>query len=112
MMDGRLPAHVEVGAMLRKAQGEGGFATVIQRGERDAGVILLLTLERGENARLWERMPQLDGTRVFTCTKVQDNDNKQEFEEYLTRRQRQDPDSWLVELDIADAEHFIASLTA
>ena len=112
MMDGRLPAHVEVGAMLRKAQGEGGFATVIQRGERDAGVILLLTLERGENARLWERMPQLDGTRVFTCTKVQDNDNKQEFEEYLTRRQRQDPDSWLVELDIADAERFIASLTA
>ena len=112
MMDGRLPAHVEVGAMLRKAQGEGGFATVIQRGERDAGVILLLTLERGENARLWERMPQLDGTRVFTCTKVQDNDNKQKFEEYLTRRQRQDPDSWLVELDIADAERFIASLTA
>lgn len=112
MMDGRLPAHVEVGAMLRKVQGEGGFATVIQRGERDAGVILLLTLERGENARLWERMPQLDGTRVFTCTKVQDNDNKQEFEEYLTRRQRQDPDSWLVELDIADAERFIASLTA
>ncbi len=112
MMDGRLPAHVEVGAMLRKAQGEGGFATVIQRGERDAGVILLLTLERGENARLWERMPQLDGTRVFTCTKTQDNDNKQEFEEYLARRQRQDPDSWLVELDIADAERFIASLTA
>ena len=112
MMDGRLPAHVEVGAMLRKAQGEGGFATVIQRGERDAGVILLLTLERGENARLWERMPQLDGTRAFTCTKVQNNDNKQEFEEYLARRQRQDPDSWLVELDIADAERFIASLTA
>ena len=112
MMDGRLPAHVEVGAMLRKAQGEGGFATVIQRGDRDAGVILLLTLERGENARLWERMPQLDGTRVFTCTKLQDNDNKHEFEEYLTRRQRQDPDSWLVELDIADAERFIASLTA
>ena len=75
-------------------------------------MILLLTLERGENARLWERMPQLDGTRVFTCTKVQDNDNKQKFEEYLTRRQRQDPDSWLVELDIADAERFIASLTA
>ena len=98
--------------MLRKAQGEGGFATVIQRGERDAGMILLMTMERGENARLWERMPQLDGTRVFTCTKVQDNDNKQEFEEYLTRRQRQDPDSWLVELDIADAERFIASLTA
>ena len=112
MMDGRLPAHVEVGAMLRKAQGEGGFATVIQRGERDAGVILLLTLERGENARLWERMPQLDGTRIFTCAKAQDNDNKREFEEYLARRRRQDPDSWLVELDIADAERFIASLTA
>ena len=109
-MDTRLPAHVEVGAMIRKAQSEGGFATVIQRGERDAGVILLLTLERGENARLWERMPQLDGTRVFTSTKIQDADNKHEFEEYLARRQRQDPDSWLVELDIAEAERFIASL--
>ncbi len=110
-MDARLPAHVEVGAIVRKAQGEGGFATVIQRGERDAGVILLLTMNRGGDARLWERMPQLDGTRKFTCTKSQDNDNKGEFEEYLARRQRQDPDSWIVELDIAEAERFIASLT-
>ncbi|MEO5586279.1 MAG: DUF1491 family protein, partial [Novosphingobium sp.] len=31
----------------------------------------------------------------------------QEFSEYLERRKYQDPDLWIVELDIANAERFI-----
>jgi hypothetical protein len=33
---------------------------------------------------LYERMPQRDGTRDWAKSKVQDTDNKQEFEDYLT----------------------------
>ena len=92
------------------AEAQGGFGMVLSKGERDAGVILLLTTHRGENAILWERMPQLDGTRPFLAAKRQNDENGQEFSEYVARRGQQDPDIWVVELDIADAERFIASL--
>ena len=109
-MDERLPAHLEVATIIRLAEVQGGFATVISRGERDAGTILLLTMHRGNNITLYERMPQLDGTRLFTETRQEDPEKKQEFSEYLERRKRQDPDIWLVEVDVADAQHFVELL--
>lgn len=108
-MEARLPAHLEIAGIIRSVQAAGGFATVIEKGERDAGTILILTIERGENARLWERMPQLDGSRTFAVTKVQDIENPDEMDEYLARRRRQDSDIWILELDIADPERFIAA---
>ncbi|WP_394730264.1 DUF1491 family protein [Altererythrobacter sp. GH1-8] len=109
-MDERLPAHLEVAAIIRLAQSEGGFATVLARGERDAGTILLLTTYRGNSVTLFERMPQLDGTRSFTPTKQENPENKQEFADYLDRRKRQDPDIWVVEVDVANAQHFVELL--
>ena len=109
-MDARLPAHIEVSGLIRAVESEGGFGVVLQKGEKDAGTILVLTTKNGRNSRLWERMPQLDGSRRFIATKTQDDENKQDFSEYLDRRRRQDPDIWIVELDVADAEQFIASL--
>lgn len=109
-MDARLPAHIEVSGLVRMAEANGGFAAVLAKGERDAGTILILTMERGENRALYERMPQLDGSRKFGRVKSQDPENPQEFEEYLTRRKGQDSDIWIVEVDIANAERFIATL--
>ena len=107
-MDVRLPAHLEVSSLIRRVQAEGGFAAVLHKGERDAGTILVVLAESGANMRLFERMPQLDGTRAWSQSKAQDTDNKSEFQEYLDRRASQDPDLWIVELDIARGERFIA----
>ncbi len=109
-MDGRLPAHIAVGGLIRAVQAAGGFATVIAKGERDAGTILILTLDNCANATLYERMPQADGSRPYIVAKRQTEENKHEFEEYLARRRRQDSDCWIIELDVADAERFVASL--
>lgn len=109
-MEARLPAHVEIAGLIRAVESGGGFATVISRGERDAGVILILTRGRGQNARMWERMPQLDGSRSFTCTREEDPENKGEFADYIARRGGQDPDCWVVELDVANPERFIATM--
>lgn len=106
-MEPRLPAHIEVGGLIRRANAEGGFASVLQKGERDAGTILLVLTERGGNARVFERMPGLDGARSWQRSKVENPENKQEFYEWLDRRGAQDPDLWIVELDIADGERFI-----
>ncbi|SFG22801.1 hypothetical protein SAMN05518801_11151 [Novosphingobium sp. CF614] len=106
-MASRLPAHLEVAALIRSVEAEGGFAAVLSKGERDAGAIMVVLTEKGGKARAYERMPQLDGTRAWSCSKEQDIENKQEFSEYLTRRSAQDPDLWIIELDVAQGERFI-----
>ena len=109
-MDDRLPAHLEVSGILRAAESQGGFATVLEKGERDAGTILVVTIYHDRPARLFERMPQLDGNRVFVLVRTQDNEKEQDFFEYLTRRKQQDGDIWILEADVADEERFVASL--
>ena len=107
-MDHRLPTHLEVSGLIRAVQAEGGFATVLSKGERDAGTLAIVTLDREAPAQLYERMPMLDGSREFTLTRIQNPEKPQEFNEYLTKRGHQDPDLWIVELDIADAARFVA----
>ena len=106
-MDARLPTHVEVGALLRQVEAAGGFATVIAKGDREAGTILVVLCHNGRDSRAFERMPKADGTRGWACSRRQDNGNPWEFTEYLDRRKAQDSDLWIIELDIADGERFI-----
>lgn len=80
---------------------------MLHKGEADGGTILVVLLERGQPARVFERMPQLDGSRAWTQARAQAPDDKNEFAEWLDRRARQDPDLWIVELDIANGERFI-----
>lgn len=108
MTDARLPAHLEISGIIRAVQSQGGFATVLSKGERDAGTILIVTLERGGPARLYERMPQMDGSRSFVLTRTQDIEKQSEFNTYLTNRAARDPDLWVLELDIANPERFAA----
>lgn len=96
-----------MGGLIRLAQNEGGFASVLHKGEREAGTILLIITERGVNPRLFERMPSLEGAREWSQNIIQNIESKALFEEYLARRTAQDPDLWIVELDIANGERLI-----
>ena len=106
-MDGRLPAHLEVSALLRQTQVGGGFGSVLTKGEREGGTILVVLRERGVNPRIFERMPELDGTRKWHRIKDQAIDSSREIDEYLDRRTAQDDDLWVIELDIANGERLI-----
>jgi hypothetical protein len=106
-MEARLPAHIEVNGLIRAVETAGGFATVLARGEREAGTILVVCCARGVPSRAFERMPHPDGSRAWTLSRTEDPENPMEFTEYLARRRGQDDDLWIVELDIADGERFI-----
>jgi hypothetical protein len=106
-VDARLPAHIEVNGLIRAVEAAGGFATVIAKGEREAGTILVICCESGGPARAFERMPHPDGSRTWTLSRSQNIENSAEFAEYLERRANQDDDLWIVELDVADGERFI-----
>ena len=106
-MEARLPAHLEVAGLIRQVNAAGGFATVLSRGEREAGTILVVLSQNGANLRIAERMPHPDGDRQWTIIRIQDTEKSEEFHEYLTRRGDQDRDLWVIELDIANGERFI-----
>jgi hypothetical protein len=106
-VDARLPAHLEVAGLIRSVQAAGGFATVIAKGERDAGTLLVVCCEKGANATAYERMPQPDGTRSWSLARKQNVDDPKEFWDYCDRRRRQDGDLWVIELDVPKGERFI-----
>lgn len=80
---------------------------VLHKGERDAGPLLVVCTERGANRRLFERMPSASGHRQWSLSKTEDIESNGVFDEYLERRRTQDPDLWIIELDIANGERFI-----
>ena len=106
-MEQKLPAHLEISGLIRAVEDNGGFATIIAKGERDAGTILAICCGKGTNARLYERMPQLDGSRKWTRARTQDPENPMEFSDYCMRRKSQDADLWIIELDIENGERFL-----
>jgi len=106
-MEARIPAHLEVTGLIRAVAAAGGFATVIAKGERDAGTLLVTCCESGRNYRAYERLPRPDGSRGWALAKAENPENPNEFSEYLDRRRHQDSDLWIVELDIPNAERFI-----
>ena len=108
-MEPRLASSVLVSALLRRAQAEGGFGTVIAKGDATAGSIAVVLLERGATPRLFERMLQPDG-RYAWRESVSAHEGSDGMETLLARRRRFDPDLWVVELDIASAERFAAEM--
>jgi hypothetical protein len=110
MTDSRIPAHLEVTGLIRAVETAGGFATVLAKGERDAGTLLVVCCGRDRLAAAYERMPQPDGGRAWVLARQQDADNPFEFTEYCDRRKRQDGDLWIVELDVPNGERFIESM--
>ena len=104
----RLPAHIEVSGLLRRVQQDGGFATVLARGEPDAGTILVILADRAATLRAFERIPQLSGERRWSLAREQDAADPSSFDEWLERRRQQDPDLWIIELDVPCGERFIS----
>ena len=106
-MESRLPAHLEVSGLLRQVAAAGGFAAVLHKGEREAGTIVVVCAESGANRRVFERMPSVNGDRNWALSQSEDIENKEFIDDYLARRQAQDPDLWIIELDIVNGERFI-----
>lgn len=104
----RLTSAMLVGALLRRVTAAGGFGTILLKGDPTSGVILVQTLERGRETGLLERVSNFRGSHALMRCGPTPEEGPQAFASYMERRRRSDPDLWLVELDIADAERFAA----
>lgn len=112
MNDERLPASLEVGSIVRRAESAGDFATFLRRGDPDRGSIILVVTSRGRHVAILERMLSADGGYRWNRCGPDESGETQEVAAFLQKRARFDPDSWAIELDIANPERFIAETTS
>ena len=106
-----MASHVEAGALMRRIEAEGGFATILQRGDPQRGTILLMILHKGQYFACLERLMAMSGEYCWTVTGPQETAEMAEIQEFVARKRRFDPDLWCIELDIAQPERFIAEMT-
>ena len=104
----RLTSAMLVGVLVRRAAAAGGFATVLVKGDEISGVILLQALEKGQEQGLFERISDFAGDYHLNRCGPDSQEGPEALSQYIGRRRRSDPDLWVVELDIADAERFAA----
>jgi hypothetical protein len=104
----RLASGVLASALIRRVQAEGGHAAVLSKGDETSGSLLLVCAERGRIISLRERL--LAGDRGYQWADVTPSEAGElpDFGDYLNRRSSRDPDLWIIELDIPNAERFAA----
>lgn len=110
-MEARLTAALEVSALLRRAEALGGFGTVLRKGDEQRGTILIEVVERGSHRALLERNLRADGRYGWSRVGPPGAES-QKIATFIAQRRRADPDQWVIELDIPEAERFIAETTS
>lgn len=108
----RLPAGLEAASIVRRAETAGDFATLLRRGDPDRGSIMLVITSRGRHVAILERSLSADGSYRWNRSGPADSGKVEEVAAFLQKRARFDPDSWAIELDIANPERFIAETTS
>ncbi|MES2903970.1 MAG: DUF1491 family protein [Pseudomonadota bacterium] len=111
-MSDRLPAKLEASALVRQVESAGGFAAIVKRGDADRGALILMVASRGHPVALIERRMTADFDYRWTVTMRANDATTEKFHESLNKSGRFDPDCWQIELDVADAERFIAETIA
>jgi len=94
-MSPHLKSGFWVAALLRRTQTQGGFATVLRKGDPDAGIVLI-ALRAGRNLTLFAPERNFDGDRVWWPT---DMPNQAALDAQINRRVDDDPDIWVVEIE-------------
>jgi hypothetical protein len=105
-MEPRLTSAILVGALLRRAEAEGGFGAVLAKGDATAGSIIVILLEKGGNPRIFERVLQADGVYSWALSSTRQGEGAEKVPDFIARRRRFDPDSWFIELDVPSSERF------
>jgi hypothetical protein len=112
MTSGPLPSHLEVSALLRRAEASGDFGTVMRKGDPDRGAILLCITQRGRHITCLERLSDMTGGYQWRQSGPPESASSIDIDQFLAKRTRVDADFWAIELDIAEPERFIAETTA
>jgi len=108
--DDRLTPAIEADAFLRRASQEGGFGTILRKGDPNRGSIILQIVDRGDHVGFLERQLGPGGNYQWYRVGPAAGSAAQTLGEWADKRAKFDEDVWLIELDIPQPEQFIVEL--
>jgi hypothetical protein len=109
---GRLTASLEATGLIRRAQAAGDFAAILHKGDPERGSLLIVVRSRGEHIACLERSLAMDGSYHWAPAGPVEPVQEEKVADFLTKRIGFDRDLWVIELDIAEPERFIAETTS
>ncbi len=110
MTEPRVKTHLRVAAHLRRAQGAGAFATVVRRGDPDAGAVAVKVFMGRGAARLFIQSRDLDGNAVWREPLGEDQQTDEiemKIDAWLGKEVAIDPDLWVVEIEDREGRAFL-----
>lgn len=104
-MSERLRADVWVAAYLRTVRLQGGFAYLVQRGQEEAGSVLL-KVPTGGGFTVFSP-GYVHGARTWLRSTGPQPVPESQADDYIRRRLATDPDLWVVEVEDRAGRHFL-----
>lgn len=111
MDEPRLKTGIRVAAHIRRAEAGGAFATIVRRGDGDAGAIAVKLYCGPRNAKLYIQSRDIDGNAVwrdpFADEEAGDDGIEARIDQWLAREINIDPDLWIIEIEDRQGRAFL-----
>lgn len=105
MSDERLPTEFIVGAQIRRAAKDGVPITIVRRGDRAGGsIILKINLLNGMAHVLMQ--VRMDEDLVWSPATTTDPLSEADADKFMARQAGFDPDLWLIEIEDRKGRHW------
>lgn len=103
-----LKTDIWAGALIRRAEIGGAFATVARHGDPDAGAVLVKVTTLDGKARLYTPALDAEGAQIFLDLSAGSlGDEEAAVDEYVRKRGGNDPDLWVIEIEDRAGRHFL-----
>ncbi len=100
-----LSADLWTSALIRRAEQAGGFATVVRRGDRSFGAVLVKVLNLRTREVYVLREAQKGEETVWH--RPIDTPEETALDEWMARQVKYDPDLWIIEIEDTQGRHFL-----
>lgn len=108
MTEPRVKTEIRVSAQVRRAHSAGSFATIVRRGDADAGAVAVKLYQGPGAVKLFIQSRDLDGKTVWREPFEEDAaaDIEMKIDRWLEKESSIDPDLWIVEIEDREGRIF------
>jgi len=103
--DDRLPAELWIKAHIKRCIVDGIPATVVHRGEKNSGILILKLNQLDAGVRVLSQTRDMEGAIAWMPALGGALVAEAEADAYIERAVKRDPDCWVVEIESRDGRH-------
>lgn len=94
-----LPVHIWIEAGLKNLTEKGLFYYILQKGEKNSGVVMLKISDRQGGCKLLIQQRDLEGDLKWMAAMETEMLEERKADDYIRRSAARDPDLWVIEIE-------------